>query len=81
MINGERVDDAADSDSAPAEEAIESRANLLPEEIAAGSDDAYRQAEVILEESAERILSSGEQAPPSVERRTSEDTVEPPDEE
>jgi hypothetical protein len=75
---GDRADDA--SDATPSEAAIESRANLLPEESAAGSDDAHRQAEVILEESTERVLASGEQSEP-VERRTSEETVEPPDEE
>ena len=32
----------------------EPRSNLLPEEIAAGSDDPERQAEVILEESDRR---------------------------
>ena len=33
---------------------IESRADLLPEETTAGSDDAEAQAEAILEESDER---------------------------
>lgn len=36
------------------EERIESRARLLPEERAAGSDDPEEQAEAILEESDER---------------------------
>ena len=36
------------------EERIESRANLLPEERSAGSDDPEEQAEAILEESDER---------------------------
>lgn len=39
---------------APDEAAIESRAELLPEESTAGSEDPHAQAEVILEESAER---------------------------
>jgi hypothetical protein len=64
----------------PTEDAIESRANLLPEEEAAGSDDPRRQAEVILEESSERVLGTGEQAI-AREHRTSEDTVEPLDNE
>jgi hypothetical protein len=38
----------------PDETRIESRANLNPEEIAAGSDDPHRQAEIILEDSDER---------------------------
>jgi len=68
-----------DGDSpAPTEDAIESRSNLLPEEEAAGSDDPRRQAEVILEESSERVLGTGEQAV-AREHRTSEDTVEPLD--
>jgi hypothetical protein len=33
---------------------VESRANLTPEEAAAGSDDPRRQAEIILEDSDER---------------------------
>lgn len=33
---------------------IEHRAELLPEELAAGSDDPRRQAEVVLEDSDER---------------------------
>ena len=38
----------------PEDERIESRARLTPEEAAAGSDDARRQAEIILEDSDER---------------------------
>jgi hypothetical protein len=36
------------------EDRIAERAHLLPEEVAAGSDDPERQAEVILEESDRR---------------------------
>jgi hypothetical protein len=39
----------------PDEERVRSRAHLTPEETAAGSDDAHRQAEIILEDSDERI--------------------------
>jgi hypothetical protein len=67
----------ADAEPEVREEAIEQRANLLPEEAAAGSDDPRRQAEVILEESAARILNGGKRYE-AVERRTSADTVEPP---
>jgi hypothetical protein len=38
----------------PDDEHVASRAELLPEEVAAGSDDPQRQAEVILQESQER---------------------------
>jgi hypothetical protein len=54
----------------PEEEAVEHRAHLLPEEIAAGSDDAEAQAEVILEESQERTLH------PEATRRESSQTPE-----
>ena len=40
----------------PEEQATEHRAHLLPEEVAAGSDDPEAQAEAILEESQERTL-------------------------
>lgn len=39
---------------APDDDRVESRAELLPEEEAAGSDDPHAQAEAILEESDER---------------------------
>jgi hypothetical protein len=53
---------------------VERRADgLLPEEQAAGSEDPQAQAAEILAESDERA-----DAPRAVERRTSEDTVEPP---
>jgi hypothetical protein len=67
-----------DESPEPSAESVESRANLLPEEAAAGSDDPKRQAEVILEESTERVLGGGDRDA-AVERRTSADTVEPPD--
>lgn len=41
-------------DRPPSEEKVESRAELLPEERAAGSDDPAAQAQEILEESQER---------------------------
>jgi hypothetical protein len=56
---------------------VERRAEgLLPEERAAGSEDPQAQAAEILAESDERA-----DDPRPVERRTSEDTVEPPSEE
>jgi hypothetical protein len=41
--------------SHPDQARIESRARLEPEEVKAGSDDPTRQAEVILEDSDERV--------------------------
>jgi hypothetical protein len=38
----------------PDPDSVDERAHLLPEELAAGSDDPHHQAEVILEESADR---------------------------
>ena len=38
----------------PDHDSVDERAHLLPEELAAGSADPQEQAEVILEESAER---------------------------
>jgi len=38
----------------PDEARIGARAHLTPEEAAAGSDDAHRQAEIILEDSDDR---------------------------
>jgi hypothetical protein len=56
---------------------VERRADeLLPEEQAAGSDDPQAQAAEILAESDERA-----DRPRPKERRTSEETVEPPPEE
>jgi hypothetical protein len=57
---------------------VESRAEApLPEEQRAGSDDPTTQAAQVLAESEERSLEPEQQ---TVERRTSEDTVEPPPE-
>jgi len=40
---------------APHDDRVEQRSELLPEERAAGSDDAQEQARAILEESDERV--------------------------
>ena len=45
----------------PDEHDVETRAELLPEEKAAGSDDPRAQAEQILEESAERVDGTSEE--------------------
>ncbi|NJC82196.1 hypothetical protein [Planosporangium mesophilum] len=63
----------------PTDERVESRAaDLLPEELAAGSDDPRAQAAAILQDS-DRRENDLEAAPDSfLEHRTSEQTVTPP---
>jgi len=59
---------------------VQSRAeSLLPEEQTVGSDDPAAQAEEILADSDARA--DGRPSPPekAIERRSSEDTVEPPE--
>ncbi|MBM7080333.1 MULTISPECIES: hypothetical protein [Micromonospora] len=61
---------------------VESRAHLLPEEAAVGSDDPQAQAEAILAESDLREADQGAAPDTVLEHRTSEQTVppiEPPD--
>ena len=73
--------DAGSDAARPSADAVEHRANLLAEEEAAGSDDPRQQAEAILGESSARVLTPPEDADRtgSIERRTSADTVAPPD--
>ena len=64
------------------QERVESRAHLLPEEAAAGSDDPEIQAEAILTESDIREADQNVAPDTVLERRTSDQTVtavEPPD--
>ncbi|MEU5548970.1 MULTISPECIES: hypothetical protein [unclassified Micromonospora] len=64
------------------QERIESRAHLLPEEAAVGSDDPQAQADAILTESDLREADRNAAPDTVLERRTSEQTVtpiEPPD--
>jgi hypothetical protein len=62
-----------------ADERVQSRAELNAEEREAGSDDPVTQARVILEESEARV--EGEAVPEElVDRRTSDETVEPVEE-
>ncbi|MER7416446.1 hypothetical protein ABT346_06595 [Micromonospora peucetia] len=64
------------------QERVESRAHLLPEEAAAGSDDPRAQAEAILRESDIREEDRNAAPDTLLERRTSDQTVtpiEPPD--
>ena len=43
----------------PEQDSVDERAHLLPEELAVGSADPQQQAEVILQESAERTEDPG----------------------
>jgi hypothetical protein len=52
----------------PDEELVHTRAELLPEELAVGSDDPEEQARIVLEDSEERI------AHPEETRRESSQT-------
>ncbi|WBB54753.1 hypothetical protein [Verrucosispora sp. WMMD573] len=70
------------SDERSDQERVESRAHLLPEEAAAGSDDAHAQADAILAESDAREADQNAAPDTVLERRTSDQTVnpvEPPD--
>ena len=68
-------DSRPNEDEDPDDERIEARAaRQLPEEAAAGSEDATKQAAAILAESDARTVAGDAGA---VERRTSEDTVPP----
>jgi hypothetical protein len=51
----------------------------MPEEVAAGTDDAEAQAAEILKESDEREADRVNPPGPAVEHRRSEDTVDAPD--
>jgi hypothetical protein len=64
------------------QERVESRAHLLPEEAATGSDDPQAQAEALLRESDIREENRNAAPDTVLERRTSDQTVtpiEPPD--
>ena len=69
--------DEPDDTDRPDDAAVARRAELLPEEAAAGSDDPEAQAEAILAESAERADRS---AAPSthLEERSSEEVAGAP---
>lgn len=68
----------ADDEPTVDDEQVSSRAELLPEEQTAGSDDPEAQAEAILEESEERVMERDAAPDPFVERRTSDDATPPP---
>lgn len=62
-------------DVGPGEDDVRSRADLLPEEQAAGSDDPEAQARAILEDSLLRTEVPGAAPSTHLEHRRSEDTV------
>jgi hypothetical protein len=62
-------------DTGPSPRRISERAELTPEEWAAGSDDPVAQATAILAESDERFRLTRDDE--GIERRRSEDTVDP----
>jgi hypothetical protein len=59
----------------PPDDDVAARAELLPEELAAGSDDPRAQAEEILEESADRTEHPDPDASSPSGRRSSDETV------
>lgn len=59
------------------EERVDTRAELLPEEQRAGSDDPEAQAEAILEDSEARTLDRDASPGTHLEHRTSEDVTPP----
>ena len=73
------ADPTSAPDSAPDAEAeerhVESRAELLPEELAAGSDDPQAQAEAILAESLERTEHPDADASSQSRHATSEEAA------
>jgi hypothetical protein len=78
LLEEEPVDDQLDEE-APTEavtaDAVATRAELLPEEQAAGSDDPEGQARVVLEDSLVRTERPDAAPTTFVEHRRSEDTL------
>jgi hypothetical protein len=64
------------SDAEAEERHVESRAELLPEELAAGSDDPQAQAEAILAESLERTEHPDADASSQSRHATSEEAAQ-----
>jgi hypothetical protein len=71
--------DASSDTPTPDDERVESRAELLPEEQAAGSDDPEAQARAILAESDERTASRDSAPSTHLEHRTSDEVTDTPD--
>ena len=64
-------------DETPDDERVARRAELLPEEKVAGSEDPEAQAEAILEESVARTVSRDASPGTHPEKRSSEDATPP----
>jgi hypothetical protein len=71
--------DDPSSDEPTTDPRVATRADLLAEEKAVGSEDPEAQAEVILEEGDERTLDRGAAPGTYVEHRSSADATLPPD--
>jgi len=69
------ADETPADDDPPGEEQVQSRAELLPEEEAVGSDDPQAQARAVLEESQERTDDPDPDASSQSGRRRSQDTL------
>jgi hypothetical protein len=67
----------AAGEDGPVDGRVRSRAELPVDEARLGSDDAHRQAELILEDSDVRTATRIDRIPINAEQRTSEDTVPP----
>lgn len=70
-MDDETVDTTAD------EERVQRRSELLPEEVAVGSEAPDEQAAAILEDSDARVASCDAAPDARAEHRTSEDTAPP----
>jgi hypothetical protein len=68
--------DPSNDTTEPDDERVESRADLLPEEEAAGSDDPTAQAREILSESDERVVSREDVVTDHIEERTSDEVTD-----
>jgi len=69
-----------DDDATPPQENVATRSELTAEEQAVGSDDPMAQARAILSESEDRIEAASDDSSrdvAGVERRTSDETVDP----
>jgi hypothetical protein len=71
------VNERPANDHTPDPARVETRAELLPEEVQAGSDDPHAQAEAVLEDSEARSQDRAAAPGSVVEHRTSDDTVAP----
>lgn len=79
-VAGQQSESAYEADYAAVEEGVDpgdasTRATLLPEEQAVGSDDPQAQAQAILEESLMRTEVPGAAPDTHLEHRHSEDTI------